>query len=347
MIKAYKNRIIIFVCVAASLFLCLSFAFAIPEPFSEKHIMSNLINEWITDMFTGEGMSEIKDLLYVDYDGVKDGSVTINGSVSSDGNSSGGTTINTAVIPALYTVFQNLGVMVLIMYFGIGLIQDISFNQMYTEKLVKKFVFMIIGIVLISQSMDLVYGIANIGSALVLKAYNVATTTAANSPVLDDVRTEIWSDIYTVNEDSGTIKKMLATLADMGTQIGYITQMFIPWVINKLCLVLLQVVCWSRFIELSLMAIVSPIAFSDIAKGDPQTSNAARAVKNVIALSMSGAIIMLAVIIGSSIQASLFADAVTSDNFGSLCWQQVIVGIVQVGVCFRANDITKQALGIA
>ncbi len=347
MIKTYKNRVIIFCCIAISFFLCMSFAFAIPEPFSEKHIMSNLIDDWITDMFAGKSMADIKDLLYVDFDAVKEGSVTINASVGRTGNPNGGTEINTSVIPTIYKVFQNLGVMVLIMYFGAGLVEDISFNQMYTEKLIKKFVFLVIGIVLINNSMDLVYGIANIGSALVLKAYNLATVKALNSPDLTDVKTEIWSDIYTVNEDAGNIKKMMQTLGDMGTQIGYVTQMFIPWVINKLCIVLLQVVCWSRFIELTLMAIISPVALSDISKGDPQTSNAARAVKNVIALSSSGAIILLAVILGSSIQASLFTDAVTSEEFGSLCWQQVIVGIVQVGVCFRANDITKQALGIA
>lgn len=347
MIKTSKYRIIAFVLFALTTFLCISFAFAIPDPFTEKHIMSGLINDWIDDMFTGQTVGDIKNLLYIDFDSVKNGSVVIAGNVGQTGTTSGGMTINMAVIPGLYKIFQNLGIMVLIMYFGAGLLEELSFNQMYTEKLVKKFVFLVIGIVLISQSMDLVYGIANIGSAVVLKAYNLATSTGYNTPALDDVKAEIWSDIYTVNPDASAIKRLLQNMTDLGVQIGYVTQMFIPWIINKLCWVLLQVVCWSRFIELTLMAIVSPIAISDISKADINTSNTSRAIKNVIALSMSGSIILLAVIIGSSIQASIFADAVTSNNFGSLCWEQVIVGIVQVGVCFRANDITKTALGIA
>lgn len=347
MARINKYKWLAFVCFAMTSYLCVSLAFAIPEPFSEKHIMSGLINDWVNDMFTGHSLSGIKNLLYIDFDTIKNGSVTINGKVGKTGSTTGGMTINMAVIPGLYKIFQNLGVMVMIMYFGAGLIEELSFNQMYIEKLVKKFVFLIIGIVLISHSMDLVYGIANIGSAVVLKAYNLTTKTGLDSPALDDVKAEIWADIYSVNPDAGAVKRLLQNIADLGVQIGYVTQMFIPWVINKLCWVLLQVVCWSRFIELTLMAIVSPVAISDIAKADPNTSNSSRAIKNVIALSMSGSIIMLAVIIGSAIQASIFADAVTADSFGSLCWEQVIVGIVQVGVCFRANDITKTALGIA
>lgn len=347
MIRTKKYRLLAFILLAVTTFLCVSFAFAIPDPFSEKHIMSGLINDWIDDMFTGQTIGDIKNLLYIDFDTIKDGSVVIAGNVGKTGTSSGGMTINVSVIPSLYKIFQNLGIMVMIMYFGAGLLEDLSFNQMYTEKLVKKFVFLVIGVVLISKSMDLVYGIANIGSSVVLKAYNLVTKTGINTPALDDVKAEIWADIYTVDPDEGNIKKLLHNMADLGVQIGYVTQMFIPWVINKLCWVLLQVVCWSRFIELTLMAIVSPIALSDISKGDVNTSNTSRAIKNVIALSMSGSIILLAVIIGSSIQASIFADAVTSNTFGSLCWEQVIVGIVQVGVCFRASDITKMALGIA
>ncbi|SOC16290.1 hypothetical protein [Pseudobutyrivibrio ruminis] len=347
MIRISKYKILAFTFFAMTAFLVVSLAFAIPDPFTEKHIMSGLISDWIDDMFKGQTVGDIKNLLYIDFDTIKNGSVTIAANVGKTGNASGGMTINMAVIPKLYKIFQNLGIMVMIMYFGAGLLEELSFNQMYIEKMIKKFVFLVVGVVLISQAMELVYGIANIGSAIVLKAYNVATSTGYNTPALDDVKAEIWSDIYTVNPDASAIKRLLQNMADLGVQVGYVTQMFIPWVINKLCWVLLQVVCWSRFIELTLMAVVSPIALSDIAKGDANTSNTARAIKNVIALSMSGSIILLAVIIGSSIQASIFAEAVTANNFGSLCWEQVIVGIVQVGVCFRANDITKTALGIA
>ena len=347
MIRISKYKILAFIFFALTSFLCISIAFAIPDPFTEKHIMSGLISDWIDDMFLGQTVGDIKNLLYIDFNTIKDGTVTIAGNVGKTGTTSGGMTINMSVIPSLYKVFQDLGIMVMIMYFGAGILEELSFNQMYVEKLIKKFVFLVVGIVLISQSLELVYGIANIGSAVVLKAYNIANATGYNMPALDDVRAEIWSDIYTVNPDSSAIKRLLQNMTDLGVQIGYVTQMFIPWVINKLCWVLLQVVCWSRFIELTLMAVVSPIALSDIAKADVNTSNTARAIKNVIALSMSGSIILLAVIIGSSIQASIFAEAVTSNNFGSLCWEQVIVGIVQVGVCFRANDITKTALGIA
>ena len=347
MTRLTKRTILTFAFFAIAVILSIQVAFAIPEPFSEKHIMSGIISDWIDDMFMGKTVGDIKNLLYIDFDTIKDGTVTVAGKVGKTGTVFGGMTINMAVIPKLYKVFQNLGIMVMIIYFGAGLLEEISFNQMYTEKIVKKFVFLVIGVVLISKSMDLVYGIANVGSAVVLKAYNLASATGYYTPALDDVKAEIWSDIYSVNPDASAIKRLLQNMTDLGVQIGYVTQMFIPWVINKLCWVLLQVVCWSRFIELTLMAIVSPIALSDIAKADVNTSNTSRAIKNVIALSMSGSIILLAVIIGSTIQASIFADAVTSSNFGSLCWEQVIVGIVQVGVCFRANDITKTALGIA
>ncbi len=138
MIEKNKYKWMSVIIVALTFIFCISIGFADPEPFSEKHIMSDLINDWINEMFAGETLSDIKNLLYIDFDSVKEGSVVVNADVGRAGIINGGTTINTAVIPSLYKIFQNLGVMVLIIYFGVGLLEDLSFNHLFCIHLVKR-----------------------------------------------------------------------------------------------------------------------------------------------------------------------------------------------------------------
>ena len=91
------------------------------------------------------------------------------------------------------------------------------------------------------------------------------------------------------------------------------------------------------------MAIISPLAFADISKGSGDRSNAMRAVKNVITLSLSGAIILLICIVCNQIQGSLITEA----DFGTSIWNCVLISVVQMGLVHRANDIVKQGLGMA
>lgn len=290
----------------------------------------------IDDIFDISGMEDLKNLLVIDFSG--------------NTLTAGGITFTnlTSVIRTMYKTFQNLGVIMLIIFFGVGVLESISFQQMYMEKMVRQFIFLCIGIVVVSKSMELVFGIGNVFSALIQKIVNNASVSNANmSADIMNLKKAIYDEC---NASSGTGLKAAITdaVSNMATSVSYLIQLFIPSLIARLSSVVVSVMCWSRFIELTIMAIVSPLTVCDISAGAGMNSNAVRGVKNVLALALSGAIIMLAVFICQQIQYGILsANVLDGANFMSCIWKEIVVAVVEVGLVVKAPGIARQVLGMA
>ncbi len=290
----------------------------------------------LDDIFTITGMEEIKELLIIDFNGstLRAGGITFTGLAN--------------VIRVMYKTFQNLGVMMLIMFFGVGVLESLSFQQMYVEKMVRQFIFLCVGIVLISNSMDLVFGIGNIFSALIQRVVNNAAVSQAS---ISDQIMELKKGIYDqchVSTGTGLKASIADSVSNTATAISYVLQLFVPSFIARLSNVVVSVMCWSRFIELTIMAIISPLTVCDISSGSGMQSGAVRGVKNVIALGLSGAIMMLSVFICQQIQIGILsANVLNGSNFFSCIWKEIVVAVVQVGLVVKAPSLARQALGMA
>ena len=289
----------------------------------------------LDDIFDISSMEEIKNLLIIDFNGstLKAGGITF--------------TNLTSVIQAMYKTFQNLGVIMLIIFFGVGILESFSFQQMYVEKMVRQFIFLCIGIVVVSKSMELVFGIGNVFSALIQKIVNNANVSNVNmASELMELKKVIF-DQCNVSTGTGLKSSISDTISNMATAVSYLIQLYIPSLIAKLSNIVVSVMCWSRFIELIITAIVSPLMVCDISSGSGMNSNAVRGVKNVLALALSGAVIMLAVFICQQIQFGILsANVLNSVSFMSCIWKEIVVAIVQVGLVVKAPGIAKQVLGM-
>lgn len=298
--------------------------------------MVKTIYELLDDIFDISGMEDIKNLLIIDFSGntLKAGGITF--------------TNLTSVIRTMHKTFQNLGVIMLIIFFGVGILESFSFQQMYVEKMVRQFIFLCIGIVLVSKSMELVFGIGNVFSALIQKIVNNANVSNVNmASELLELKKVIY-DQCNVSTGTGLKASISDAVSNMATAVSYLIQLFIPSLIAKLSNVVVSVMCWSRFIELVIMAIVSPLTVCDISSGSGMNSNAVRGVKNVLALALSGAVIMLAVFICQQIQFGILsANVLDSASFMSCIWKEIVVAIVQVGLVVKAPGIAKQVLGMS
>lgn len=333
--KAFNRKRLLILCLGIVLLLSMMAYCATEEDVKDASGMVKTIFGLIDDIFDISGMKDLEDLLVIDFNG---SSLT-----------AGGITFPklAGVIKTMYKTFQNLGVILLIIFFGVRVLESYSFQQMYIEKLVRQFIFLCIGIAVISKSMDLVFGIGNVFSALIQKIVNNAS--ASNK----DMASEILNLKMTIYDDcnvcSGTGLK--ATISDavsnMATSFSYLIQLFIPSLITKMSNVVVSVICWSRFIELTIMAIVSPVMVSDISSGTGMNSNAVRGVKHVLALALSGAIIMLAVFICQQIQFGILsANVMDGANFMSCVWKEIVVAVVEVGLVVKSQGIAKQVLGM-
>lgn len=323
--------------VICSLLFCTMIAFCATEAdVNGATGMVKTIYGLLDDIFDISGMDDIKNLLVIDFSGstLRAGGITF--------------TSLTGVIRTMHKTFQNLGVIMLIIFFGVGILESFSFQQMYVEKMVRQFIFLCIGIVLISKSMELVFGIGNVFSALIQKIVNNANVSNANmASELMELKKVIY-DQCNVSTGTGLKASISDAVSNMATAVSYLIQLFIPSLIAKLSNVVVSVMCWSRFIELTIMAIVSPLTVCDISSGGGMNSNAVRGVKNVVSLALSGAIIMLSVFICQQIQFGILSSNVLdSTSFMSCVWKEIVVAIVQVGLVVKAPGIAKQVLGMS
>ena len=299
--------------------------------------LTKQIFSMIDEMFGADSLDKTRDLLIISF--------------SENTLSAGGYSLSamTSAVRLMYKTMQNLGVIMMIIFFGIGLMEDISFNQVYAEKMVKKFIFFCIGIVLIGKSMDMVYGIGNVGSALIERIVDTAGRSEDAKMELMDLKIAIY-DMCNQDSGDGITSSVKDALHNIPAQLSFLVQLLIPWIVAKICEVIISVVCWSRFLELTVMAILSPLMLSDMTTGHGMSSNAMRGVKNVIAISLSGTIIMLSLYLGHEIQAAVmgaYADGVSETNLMLAVWSEIAVSVVQVGMVMRANALAKQALGMA
>ena len=161
------------------------------------------------------------------------------------------------------------------------------------------------------------------------------------------IKMAIYDDCH-VSTGTGLKAAIADTVSNMASSISYIIQLFIPSLIAKLSNVVVSVMCWARFIELTIMAIVSPLSVCDISSGTGAGSNAVRGIKNVMALALSGAVIMLAVFICQQIQFGILsANVMNQENFMSCIWKEIVVAVVEVGLVVKAPGLSKQILGMA
>lgn len=154
-VKYYRRQIVCAIILSLLAFSMIAFC-ASETDVKGATGMVKAIFGLIDDIFGISKMDDLKNLLIIDFSGstLKAGGITF--------------TNLTTVITTMHKTFQNLGVIMLIIFFGVGILESISFQQMYIEKkMVRQFMFLCIGIVLISKSMDLVYGIGNVFSALI------------------------------------------------------------------------------------------------------------------------------------------------------------------------------------
>lgn len=289
----------------------------------------------VDDIFGLSGLADLKELLVIEFGSgsLRAGGITFLGLP--------------AVITSMHRIFQNLGVMMLIVFFGVGLLEGFSLQQMYVEKLVRQFVFLCIGIVLIAHSMEFVYGVGNVFSALI--GAIVENADASRADMAGDIlalKMAIYDDC---NASTGSgLKAVLSdSVSNLAASVGYLVQLFIPSLIGRLSNVAVFVMCWSRFIELTLLAVASPLMVCDIATGDGRNTGAYRGAKHVLALGLSGALMMLAVFICQQLEYGILsANTLDSARFLPCVWKEAVVAVVQVGVVSRAPVMARQMLGI-
>jgi hypothetical protein len=208
--------------------------------------------------------------------------------------------------------------------------------------MIKKFMLLVIAAAVIDNSFVICCEIMNAGTALmraVLDIIRTSTETAGGTAAFrEEVFNACWTNVKVIGIDlSSLVSNILA--------VGFVITMLIPWIVSKICGIILNVLCWSRALEICIFAAISPIMFIDIGTTRDLThSSTARALKNMLSLAMQGCMILISLAVCKAMMNGVLSNDTL--DFSDKIWDITLIAILQIGTIGKTQGIAKQALGV-
>ncbi|WP_026659853.1 hypothetical protein [Butyrivibrio sp. AC2005] len=302
----------------------------------------------IEDIFTGDDTATVAEQVKVMYD-------------SSGSNIKiGGKNIQNlgGIIKSVNDMCKGLAILFLIITFLLGLLAIREREQM-DEELVRRFVMFIFGMACVYFAMTWCFAIANIGSEMAGKIAQTGAgiQNATNEAIVSDIQGKIWDETHIANYDHGGDGfvggfDFLETYGgNLGMSVSYMTELIIPWLFMKVARTMVSVVVWGRALEVMILATFSPLGFAETPDpNNPISGPGMRFIKNMVALSISGAIIVFVMFATNQIILNMFSDIVVgnttefSDIMSSI-FSMVIVSFARVAMVTRSQQIAKNVVG--
>lgn len=326
------NKWKIMICLLIAVLLCGLFSFGYAAANSDDELGMGLngmidtifefddVTEWIT-VTSDYNLQEFTNTMK--YSPMRDANgriVTVGGMVSD-----------------IYRLFQAMGLALLAIYWSIGFFDMLvqSNNQIIFEQMLKKFVLLIIGIAIVSNSKEIVSAILSIVDSLTLRAKVVSLGS------LNDVTDKLVNIILAEERGKGFLAKTFI-------ELGYMVRLLIPYAGAIVANIGVKIFAMARYIEICVIAALSPVMFSDFSNssGGFTHTNAFRALKTVIALALQGLVIVIGIMMCGMIAGIMVSGNVTTDNFFSITLGLLSVQLARVGIAAKSQQISRQVVGL-
>lgn len=229
-------------------------------------------------------------------------------------------------------------------------------SEVSEENVIRKLFMFVVGMLFVAYSMELCMWIANIGTGMADIVIEKMTDGETGSLIqgVEAVKANMWEESHTneMLEEAGKhiawYEKLGNGVGDLGTKMGFILQLIFPYLAVQLAWVIISVVCFSRAIELFIISAFAPLAFMDSNVMDNFASTPAwRFCKNVLAISIQGAVIAGVLAIGSSfIGAVVNGTSSSAGEFVEQAVQIVMIVFAQVSLVTRSQGISKAVVNI-
>ena len=302
--------------------------------------LTELIFNWIDDIMGVDTLNTVSDKIAVNLDFDAD-KIDIGG-MQLAGVSTGIKQIHSLMVVAA-TAWA-------VICFLIGLQKKYLHNPHAPEIFVKQFLILGVSLVLIGQSLWICQQLASFGTGMTTAVINKlananedGTDTVASQ--IDTVKRIIYMGCQ--KEGKGVVKSLVVAVTNTVTQFNYVLQLLIPWLITFVVSLIISFTCWSRAIEIIILATLSPLAFADTLSERGQSSGE-KFIRNFLALSLQGVVIIVIMFFCSQISMSILMDTDMSTNFLTEKIPKIVtIGLVEVGLIIKSLGITKEVVGLA
>ena len=223
---------------------------------------------------------------------------------------------------------------------------NIREQDMTSEQLVLKLALFGACIVLIFKAQDICLGIANVGTGLAIKAAgltgNDVGAARETEALIGNVKQLAYEQCK--SEDDGLFTGLMEFIAALGVYLQLLLPSLSMWAVS----IVTNVICWSRAFEIIILSTFSPVAFADATGIDHfGQGGGSRFIKNILALSISGAIIIFIMHLSSGVSLSILKNTLNGsfDEFVTGVKDLLVVSFAQVGLVLKAQSMAKTVCG--
>ena len=349
-VKHYRRRITVILSVLTLLILSAAFAERPADWQDKPGFMNGITFSWLDDILSGGVAQEVADQVQIHYD--ESGAIQI-GSYSVPGISS--------VVHAANDMCKGIAVLFIIVTFFLSLLSMRSMDQM-DEEFTRRMIMMVVGFGMAYFSMTLSFTVANVGSELahkIAEAGNLAAepdamnaVEAVKGVIYDETHVEAYDHAEGGIDYVGPIDKIQTWGENAMTSFGYMIQLFVPWLAMKAVRAVVFMVVWGRAFEIMALATFSPLAFMEV----PDVHHVGRGpgmrfIKNMLALSISGAVIVFITLMANAIDIAILNQIIAGagNGFGSVMggiMSMVVIGLAEVGMVTKSQQVARTVVGM-
>ncbi len=262
-----------------------------------------------------------------------------------------------------------------------SLLQATVNHQAYDELIIKRFIALAAALLLIANSTSICTGIANIGVSLMGDITGSVTDSPADALInslersleriasgedtsMDDEEEEEEEEIE-VTEDSSLVARVLKGIGDkakslvakiknqlkaLSQALGFFMALCLPWLIAAISRVIIAIACYMRSVEICILTVLSPIPFAMMSNEPLGSGPGARFLRNLAALSLQGAVMMVIAIACLALMTNkLWTFVNVGADFGELMTAGVeasAVAMCEAALLIKSLTFAQKALGL-
>lgn len=229
---------------------------------------------------------------------------------------------------------------IMLIYFLVAILEKSKADQFNLEQFLMIFIKLIIAQYLIENGLTVLTWIYSLGFSFL----NAITDVVGKDTTFSkDTADAVWNVLVGEDVDPSDGFK----LKYLGTVIGALCQLIIPFLITMILKIVVYFICYTRLIELYVRTCIAPIALADFFTEGIHGSGW-KFLKNYMAIALQGAIIMVAAVIFTALAAGLLKGTI-ADSSGYWSWlvKYLALAGATVGLMFKSLTLCKEMVGTA
>ena len=328
--RYYKKQIIVLILALAILFGMVAFCAPDYTTVTDMNGMTASMLQKVDELLAMETAEKVGTLTAVTFS---------NGDLTIAGQTISGATILTT----LNELCQGIAVIFVCITFFISLM--LSKDRDLQEEILKKVIYFVVSLALVWYAQDICYAITGIGTEVTTKLIGTISASGIVDDATINATKQLFFDSVYVDSDN-FFDQMGETFASLGLYLQLLIPSLAMWVVS----VIINVTCWSRAFEIVTLSAFSPLAFADASNLDHfGHGGGSRFIKNMFALSISGAIIVFIMAFGSATSFTAVSNAVAAGTAGAIISgfkDVLVIAFAEVGLILKAQSISKTLLGV-